>query len=111
MACKLDPIRLQMKREEKGWSMREASKRMNLDQSAYLRYEKGERNAPFSVIRNMALILETSVEFLTGETDDDAPVEYLVTSEDPKLFFVVEKYKNASEKSQNTIYEYVKKMK
>ncbi len=84
---------------------------MNLDQSAYLRYESGERSAPFSVIRNMALILGTSVEFLTDETDDDAPVEFLVTSDDPKLFFMVEKFLQLSEKSQDAAFEYIKKLK
>ncbi len=111
MACKLNPTRLQFKREEMGWSKREASKRMNLDQSSYLRYESGERSAPYSVIKNMALILGTSVEFLTDETDNDDPVEYLVTNDDSKLFFMVEKYLQFSEKSQNSAYEYFKKLK
>ncbi len=107
---KLNPERLKEKREEKGWSKNYAAEEMNLAQSGYFRYESGENAPSYSVIRNMALTLGTSVEYLTNKTNDDKPREYVVECSDSRISYIIEKYNSSPEEEKNRIYEYVKKI-
>lgn len=44
----------------------------------------------------MAVVLATSVAYLTGKTDDPNPDSYLIKLDaEPELFHLIEKYKNA----------------
>jgi transcriptional regulator with XRE-family HTH domain len=102
--------RLKEKRLEKGWSKNYAAEEMNLSQSVYFRYESGESLPSYSAIKNMALTLGTSVEYLTGKTNDDRPVEYIVDCSDSRLSFIIEQYKSYPEDTKERLYKYVKKL-
>lgn len=107
----LDIERLIKKRTEKGWNKLEASEAMSIPQSAYGRYENGQRAPSYCALRDMALTLGTSVEYLTGQTDDDRPIEYLVSSKDEKLVYIIETYNNASDENKERLYKYTKGLK
>ena len=102
----LNTERLIACREKLGISKREASKRMNMSQPAYLRYEAGQRQPSVHVIQTMAEVFSTSVDYLTGVSDDDSPNCYRVyQSEDPELFEIIHAYKN-SEATKNRLTAY-----
>lgn len=107
----LDIERLKNKRLEKGWNKLEASMEMDIPQSAYGRYENGQRTPSYSALRDMALTLGTSVEFLTGQTNDDRPKEYLVSAKDTRLTYIIETYKDAPDDARERLYQYAQKLK
>ena len=57
----LDINRLKEMREAKGWSKNRTADEAGILQSAYTRYESGERSPSVSVIRILSLVLGTSV--------------------------------------------------
>ena len=106
----LDTSRLKNKRVEKGWNKLEASQKMNIPQSAYVRYENGQRAPSYTALKNMALSLGTTVEYLTGQTDDDSPNEYLISASDDRLIYVIEMFNNSNEELKETLFKYAKKL-
>lgn len=83
-------------RNKLGITKQEAAKRMQMSQPAYLRYESGERTPSIHVIYFMANVLGTSVDYLTGKTDNPNPTCYWIdSSTDPELFSLVETYSNS----------------
>ena len=98
MSEKLVKERLINCREKLCVTKQEAARRMNMSQPAYLRYESGERSPSIHVIRTMADILQTSAEYLTGQTGDPSPTSYTVRSNtEPELFDLIIEYRNASD--------------
>ena len=110
MKPELDIKRLKKKREEKGWSKNIASQKMGIPQSAYVRYENGNRAVTFSTLKNMALTLGTSIEYLTGQTDDDRPVECLISCEDERLGYIIDTYQDLDDHAAERLYQYAKKL-
>ncbi len=106
----LDTERLKKKRLEKGWNKLEASEKMIIPNSAYSRYENGNRAPSYSALRDMALTLGTSVEYLTGQTDDDRPIEYLIPADDDRLLYIIETYKGSPEDDRQRLYKYASKL-
>ena len=106
----IDINRLKKKREEKGWNKLEASQYMDIPQSTYSRYESGGRAPSYSALRDMALTLGTTVEYLTGQTDNDRPREYIVSADDERLMCLIELYKDASDENKDRLLEYAKKL-
>ncbi len=107
---KLNIERLKEKREAKGWTKNYASEEMGILQSVYYRYESGEAGPSYSVIKNMALTLGTSIEYLTDKTDDDTPHEFIVSSRDPRLRFIIEEYTNLDDDQKTRLMTYAKKL-
>ena len=66
------PERLKELREKAGLSRAEAARRMHLSASGYSNYENGLRIPSWQVLFVMAAILGSSVEYLSGRTDDDS---------------------------------------
>ncbi len=106
----LNTSRLKEKRLEMGWNKLEASQKMNIPQSAYGRYENGQRAPSYSALRDMALTLGTSVEYLTGQTDNDRPLEYLVSASDNRLTYIIDTYNDAPDDNRERLYKYAKKL-
>ncbi|MBP3199445.1 MAG: helix-turn-helix transcriptional regulator [Butyrivibrio sp.] len=106
----LDTERLKEKREEKGWSRNQASQEMGLLQSAYSRYESGHSLPSNSVLKIMALTLGTSVEYLSGKTNDDKPLAFVVDAQDSRISYIVEAFQNSSEENKDRLYKYAKKI-
>lgn len=99
MKAKLNAERLAEQRKRLGITKLEASKRMHLTQSGYVRYESGERNPTYSIIMVMAEVLGTSAAYLTGVTDDPAADSILITKDgDPAIFEIAKKLVMLDEK-------------
>ena len=104
----LDRKRLINCREKLGITKQEAARRMQMSQPAYLRYESGERTPSIHVIQVMADVLDTSVAYLTGQTDNPNPNSYLIKSDiEPELFELIEKYRNTDIKTKNRLLTYL----
>lgn len=111
MASKLIKERLIECRTKLNITKQEAARRMNMSQPAYLRYESGERTPSIHVIQTMADVLQTSAEYLTGESDLPAPTCYIVNSKtDPALFDLVVEYKRANADGKNRLLEYARQL-
>lgn len=106
----LDRNRLINCREKLGITKQEAAKRMQMSQPAYLRYESGERTPSIHVIQVMADILDTSVAYLIGQTDNPNPDSYLIKLDtEPELFLFIEKYKSSDTDMRNRLLSYLQK--
>ena len=111
MKIKLVKERLIECRGKAGITKQEAARRMDMSQPAYLRYESGERTPSLHIIRTMADVLQTSVEYLTGETDDPSPTSFTVrNNSEPDLFNIILEYKSASRDTQIRLLEYARKI-
>lgn len=104
----LDKNRLRERREQLNISKQEAARRMNMSQPAYLRYESGNRIPSIHIINTIADVLQTSPEYLTGQTNNPTPTSYIIRQkEDPQLFHIIEIYKNADSKIHNRLLHYL----
>lgn len=87
--------RLKACREALGITKQEAAKRINVSQPTYLRYESGERHPSIQVISEIAKAFNTSVDYLTGASDDiEADYLFFGKTEEPLLFELVKKCKS-----------------
>ena len=62
--------RLKELREEKGLTQKEVAIALHLHSVTYLHYEKAQREPPLSVLADMALFFDVSVDYLLGLSDD-----------------------------------------
>jgi transcriptional regulator with XRE-family HTH domain len=61
--------RLKELREEKGLTQKQLAEILHLNSVTYLHYEKSQREPPLSILADMAIYFETSVDYLLGLTD------------------------------------------
>ncbi len=61
--------RLKELREEQRLTQKQVAQALNLHTVTYLHYEKGQREPPLSVLADMALFFDVSVDYLLGLTD------------------------------------------
>lgn len=98
-------------RSKLGISKQEAARRVGVSQPAYLRYESGERTPSRHVIKDIAATFNTSVEYLTGETDLPDPDFVVINKKtDPEVFQIIENHKNWNEKQLKQLLTYVEKI-
>ena len=64
---------MQKLRKERNYSQVKMQMLTGIDQSDYSKIETGKRNMTFEQCRRIALALETSMDYLTGLTDDPNP--------------------------------------
>lgn len=103
--------RLIKSREQLNISKQEASRRIGVSQPAYLRYESGEREPSLHVIKDIARVFNTSVDYLTGKTDSPEPDSITINKKDnPVLFSIVESYENWDEAQIKRLTAYAKKI-
>lgn len=111
MSISLNLARLKECREKTGISKMEAAKRMQLSQPAYLRYESGARTPSLQTLYVIAKVLNTSVEYLTEQSDDPEPVSYTISkTKDPELFEIISICKNSDENLLNRVLIYAQKL-
>ena len=60
-------------RKAKGYSQVKMQFLTGIDQSDYSKIETGKRNMTFDQCRRIALALETSMDYLSGLTDEPKP--------------------------------------
>lgn len=67
-----DDMNLRIKdiREDNDLTQKQISAIINCDQSLYSKYERGEREIPLSLIIKLADYYNTSIDYLTGRTDN-----------------------------------------
>ncbi len=108
----LDTTRLVKCREKLGLSKQETARRIGVSQPAYLRYESGDRKPSIQVIKEIAKVLNTSVDYLIGATSSPAPSIIEVDKSDNKaLFEIMERCSNMDSKQQEHLLAYIKALK
>ena len=58
--------RIRELREDSDFSQKEFAKLLNCSQQAYSNYELGTRDVPISVLKQLALIYKTSIDYIVG---------------------------------------------
>ena len=108
----LIPERLKSAREQLNLSKAEASRRIGLTAASYVRYEAGDRCPSPQVIQSIADKLETSVAFLSGETDDISPdIICIQKSDTPILFEFVKKIQKTDITTLQRLLSYYNRLK
>jgi len=67
--------RLKELRKAKGYTQIKIQMMTGIDQSDYSKLEKGQRNLTFEQSKRLALVLDTSMDYLAGITDNPKPYE------------------------------------
>ncbi len=65
--------RIRNLREDKDLSQNEIAKILNCSQTTYSRYETGDLNIPVDSLIKLAIYFNTSIDYLTGLTDEKKP--------------------------------------
>lgn len=66
-------LRIKDIREDKEIRQLDMAKQLNISQTNYSKYELGKINIPIETLKKIALILDTSVDYLLGITDEIKP--------------------------------------
>lgn len=112
MSKKLIPERLTKAREAKGLTKTETAKRVNLTMIGYCRYEYGDRTPSPQTLEVISKTLDTSVNYLTGESDDMASDTIYISKEhEPELFELVNELKDSDASKLKRLLSYYKKIK
>ena len=84
------PNRLISIREQRGLNKSQTAAMIGLSPIGYLRYEQGQRIPSPQMLEIIALKLHTSVDYLTGTSDDpSANMLLLSKNNDPELFEIL----------------------
>lgn len=62
-------------REDNDMTQKQVAEYLICDQSLYSKYERGEREIPFSIIIKLAQLYHTSIDYLAGLTEDSRPYQ------------------------------------
>ena len=90
MSNTLIPERLKSAREQLNLSKAEAARRIGLTAASYVRYEAGDRSPSPQVLTSIAEKLNTSVAYLSGNTDDiSSDVISIYKTNNPILFELI----------------------
>jgi len=60
-------------REDADLSQRQVAEALHCSQQAYSNYELGQRDIPTAVLRDLAVLYHTSIDYLLDLTDDPTP--------------------------------------
>ena len=103
--------RLKECREKIGISKQEAARRIGISQPAYLRYESGDRKPSLQTTKEIARVLNTSVDYLVGNSDDNTPTLIEISKDDnSELFRIIELCSQMDEVQQKKIISYINKL-
>ena len=107
----LIPERLKSARERLNLTKAEAARRIGLTAASYVRYEAGDRNPSPQVLISIAERLETSLAFLTGETDDISPdVVSIYKKRNPILFELIKNTESADDTTLQHLLSYYRQI-
>ena len=67
--------RIRNLREDKDLSQNEIAKILNCSQTTYSRYETGDLNIPVDSLIKLAIYFNTSIDYLTGLTDEKSLIK------------------------------------
>ena len=57
-------------REDMDWTQADVAEKLNMTQTGYSKYERGERDIPTEVLIKLAKLYNTSIDYLLGQTQD-----------------------------------------
>ena len=107
----LIPERLESARNALSITKLEASKRMNIGQATYVRYENGDRNPTYATIIIMAQVLKVSPEYLVGKEDKPNPQSVVVNKNaEPKLYNVLELSEKINSRGLDLLIKYAEEL-
>lgn len=101
--------RITTARERLGISKAEAARRLNLSPIGYCRYEYGDRTPSVQTLEIIAQCFGTSVDYLTGKTDDFEATKLVIDKQTaPELYNLLELAQNADSDALKRISAYAK---
>lgn len=74
--------RLKEIREDKDYTQEYISKYLNMSQTGYSKYECGERDIPTEVLKKLAKLYNTSIDYLLYMTDERLPYKKSIMLEE-----------------------------
>ena len=60
-------------REDKNLTQSDIAKTLNVNQTTYSRYERGDINIPLDILIKMALFFNTSIDYILNLTNEKKP--------------------------------------
>ena len=57
-------------REDRDWTQADVAEKLNMTQTGYSKYERGERDVPTEVLIKLANLYNTSIDYLLGQTQN-----------------------------------------
>ena len=66
-------LRIKDLREDKDMLQRDVADLLNITQTNYSKYELGKINIPINTLKKLALIFDTSIDYLLGLTNERKP--------------------------------------
>ena len=66
-------LRIKDLREDKDMLQRDVANLLNISQTNYSKYELGKINIPINTLKKLALIFDTSIDYLLGLTNERKP--------------------------------------
>mgnify|MGYP006071692545 FL=1 len=67
--------RIRALREDHDLTQKQIAKILNMSQTGYSKYETGENDVPTSILIELSKFYNTSVDYILGLTDEEAPYE------------------------------------
>lgn len=65
--------RLKLLRISNGFTQAAIAERLHVRQNTYSQYENGVLEIPIELLKKLAVIYETSIDYIVGLTDEEAP--------------------------------------
>lgn len=65
--------RLKKLRQSNNLTQKDISKKLEISQSLYSKYENGNKTIPLYILSKLARILNTSIDYLIGDTNQIEP--------------------------------------
>ena len=66
-------LRIKDMREDKDLLQKDVAEFLNVSQTNYSKYELGKINIPINTLKKMAILFDTSIDYLLGLTDEIKP--------------------------------------
>ncbi len=66
-------LRIKDLREDKDMLQKDVATLLNISQTNYSKYELGKINIPINTLKKLALIFDTSIDYLLGLTNERKP--------------------------------------
>ena len=99
--------RIKIARENIGITKAEAARRLNLSKIGYCRYEYGERTLSIQTLEVIARCFNTSIDYLTGKSDDITPDQVIISKKDNSIIFeLVTSLQNENDESLRRLLAY-----
>ena len=107
----LIPERLKSARENLNLSKAEAARKIGLTAASYVRYEAGDRSPSPQVLTSIAEKLNTSVAYLSGNTDDiSSDVISIYKTNNPILFELITDAQSADSATIQRLLSYYRRL-